>query len=80
MSKIADRYVSPGGRLLGYGREGVVDDLVCAANFLVWAQEDKAIYGGETAADAFKAVCRLLDVDSVRLRNIALGRAAQKEG
>lgn len=80
VSKIANRYVSPGGRLPGYGRKEFTDDLICAANFLAWAQEDNAFYGGETAADAFKAVCRLLDMNSVRLRNIVLGRAAQKEG
>ncbi|RWR30492.1 hypothetical protein D2T29_12540 [Sinirhodobacter populi] len=79
MGSVADKYVSPGGRLPGYGSADFTDDLLCATNFLAWAEQDDAIYGGENAQDAFKAVCRMLDMDMVRLRNIALGRAAKKQ-
>ncbi|MDB6177912.1 hypothetical protein PAF17_10410 [Paracoccus sp. Z330] len=72
-SRIADRYISKGGRLPGYDRSAFVDDLITAATFLAWAEDDRAFYAGHTAAEAFKAMCRMLDMDLVQLRKIAMG-------
>lgn len=71
----ADGYISKGGRTADYGRDAFVDDLLTASNFLCWAEYDGAFYAGHTAQEAFKAMCRMLDVDSVRLRKIAMGEA-----
>ena len=72
MSK-ADRYISKGGRTLGYGRDEFAADLHTAATFMCWAQDDGAYYAGHTAQEAFKSMCRMLDIDSVKLRKIAMG-------
>ena len=72
MSK-ADRYISKGGRTLGYGRDEFAADLHTAVTFMCWAQDDGAYYAGHTAQEAFKAMCRMLDMDSVKLRKIAMG-------
>lgn len=72
-SKIADRYISKGGRLPGYDRSAFLEDLFTASSFLAWAEDDRAFYAGHTAAEAFKAMCRMLDIDSVELRKIAKG-------
>lgn len=73
MTDIPDRYISKGGRLPGYDRTAFVDDLNTVATFLVWAEDDRAFYAGHKASDAFKAMCRLMDFDSVQLRKIAKG-------
>ena len=72
MSK-ADRYISKGGRTLGYGRDEFAADLHTAVTFMCWAQDDGAYYAGHTAQEAFKSMCRMLDIDSVKLRKIAMG-------
>ena len=77
MSKTADKYISQGGRTDGYSRSDYVDDLATLSCFLAWAEEDGAFYGMTEARDAFKAACRLLDVDSVKLRNVAKGGPPQ---
>lgn len=69
----ADSYISKGGRTARYDRAAFTDDLVTLSVFLAWAEEDGAIYGGTEAKDAFQAACRMLDVDPVELRKIALG-------
>ena len=77
MSK-ADRYISKGGRTLGYGRDEFAADLHTAVTFMCWAQDDGAYYAGHTAQEAFKAMCRMLDIDSVALRKIAMDRATRR--
>ena len=76
MSATADKYISQGGRTDGYSRTDYVDDLATLSSFLAWAEEDGAFYGMTDAKDAFKAACRLLDVDSVKLRKAAKGGEA----
>ncbi|WP_323008976.1 hypothetical protein [Paracoccus sp. (in: a-proteobacteria)] len=78
MSK-ADRYISKGGRTADYGKSAFTADLIVASSFLAWAEYDGAYYGGESAKDAFKAMCRMLDMDSVRLRKAVMG-AQDREG
>lgn len=70
---IADRYISEGGRTATYGRDEFVDDLMTASSFLCWAETEGAYYAGHTAQQAFKAMCRMLDMDSVKLRKITMG-------
>lgn len=69
----ADTYISKGGRTAAYDRSAFAEDLLALSLFLVWAEEDGAYYGGTDAKDAFQAACRMLDVDPVGLRKIALG-------
>lgn len=71
--EIASRYISPGGRLDSYGKREAADDLMVAAGFLVWAEADGAEFGGHSAAEAFRAMCRMLDLDAIRLRKIMKG-------
>ena len=73
MGDTADKYISQGGRTAEYSRSDYVDDLIKLSSFLVWAEEDGAFYAMTEARDAFKAACRLLDVDSVKLRKAAKG-------
>lgn len=73
MVQVADQYISPSGRTPVYDRKAFTDDLITASCFLAWAEEEGAYFGGETAADAFRAVCRLLDLDPIKLRKIAKG-------
>ena len=73
MGDIASRYISEGGRTADYGHDEFVSDLMTASNFLCWAEHDRAFYAGHTAQEAFKAMCRMLDMDSVKLRKIAMG-------
>lgn len=75
MNDVSSRYISKGGRTPSYDRSAFTDDLIIAANFLVWAEHDGAYFGGETAKDAFKSMCRMLDIDSVALRKIVSGQA-----
>lgn len=69
----ADQYISPGGRGRDYGQPQFTDDLICAASFLVWAEEDRAFFGGERARDAYQAMMRMLDMDPIKLRKIIRG-------
>lgn len=73
MSDIADKFISRGGRTAEYSRTDYVADMVTAASFLAWAEDDGAMFGGETAKDAFMAFCRLLDVPAVKLRKTVTG-------
>ena len=73
MTEVADRYISPGGRLPGYGRAEYVEDLMTLSTFLAWAEEDGAFYAGHPASDAFQAMARLLDIDGVGLRKAVMG-------
>lgn len=73
MGDVASKYITPSSRNGGYDRAAFTEDLVDAARFLAWAEDDGAIFGCVTAGDAFKAVCRMLDVDPIKLRKIVLG-------
>lgn len=70
---IADQFISRSGRTPAYDRDAYVSDMVDLAAFLAWAEEDGAYYAGVVAKDAFRAMCRLLDVDVIALRKTALG-------
>lgn len=70
---IADQHISRGGRTAAYDKEAATDDLLDLANFLVWAESDGAYFGGVDAGQAYRAACRLLDVDVIALRKVALG-------
>lgn len=72
LTDIADRYISRGGRTAGYGRSTWTADLMTLSGLLVWAEDDEASFGGHTANEAYRALCRLLDLDSIRLRKIML--------
>ena len=68
---IADRYVSRGGVPHGkpYDSAG---DLLVVGSFLAW-REPNEMSGGYRADDAWAALCRLLDVNPVELRNAIRG-------
>lgn len=67
-NKIADKYISESGRTRNYGPSSKIDDLICAASFLVWAEDQ--YFGGEKGSDAFRAMCRLVDVNPRKLRKV----------
>lgn len=71
--EVADRYISPGGRTAAYDRSAFTDDLMTLSGFLAWAEDDGADFGGVRAKDAYSAMCRLLDVDAIKLRKIMTG-------
>lgn len=71
--RIADKYIKPSGRTAEYGRDQFTDDLITATNFLAWAENDGAYYAGVDAGDALRAMCRMLDMDPIKLRKIAMG-------
>lgn len=73
MVDTASRYITPSGRTANYDRAAYVDDMVTFASFMAWAEHEGEYFGGATAGDAFKAACRMLDVDPIKLRKIALG-------
>lgn len=73
MTAVADQLISKSGRLASYGKAEFTADLVVVSSFLAWAEQDGEIFGGETAEEAFRSMCRLLDIDPIRLRKIALG-------
>ena len=70
-ARIADKYISEGGRTAAYGKAEFCNDLMVAAEFLIWAEED--FYAGHTGKDAYCAMMRLLDMDPIKLRKIIKG-------
>lgn len=68
MTKVADRYISKSGRTAGYGKSDFTDDLITASSFLVWAENE--YFGGHTGKEAFQAMMRMLDMDTMALRKI----------
>lgn len=66
----ADKYISESGRTAAYDRDAYVDDVVTAVSFLAWAEHDGAMYAGVEAKEAFRAVCRLLDINPRGLRKV----------
>ena len=73
MSDVADRYISRSGRTADYGKAEFTDDLITAASFLVWAEDQH--FGGHTGREAFQAMMRMLDMDTRALRKIVKGEA-----
>lgn len=70
-ASIASKYISEGGRTAAYGKDQFCADLMVAAHFLVWAEDD--YYGGHTGKDAYAAMMRMLDMDPIKLRKIIKG-------
>lgn len=70
---IADQHITRGGRTAAYDRAAATDDLLDLMSFLVWAESDAACFGMVDAGKAYRAACRLLDVDVIELRKIVLG-------
>lgn len=73
MGDVASRYISKGGRTASYGKKEWTEDLMCTAEFLVWAEDE--FFAGYTGAEAFIAFCRLVDIDPIKLRKIMKGEA-----
>lgn len=73
-----DAYISPGGRTPGYGKDEYVDDLIALSSFIAW-QDDNALFGGHTGKEAWQAMCRLLDVHPVKLRQSMKGAATPSD-
>ena len=71
MTQVADRYISKSGRTADYGKSDFTDDLITAASFLVWAEDQ--YFGGHTGREAFQAMMRMLDMDTRALRKIVKG-------
>ena len=71
MTGVADRYISKSGRTADYGKSEFTDDLITAASFLVWAEDQR--FGGHTGREAFQAMMRMLDMDTRALRKIVKG-------
>lgn len=67
--RIADKFISPGGRLPEYSHEDLINDMLEIGLFLAWAEHDHAQFGGVVAKDALIAFCRIADVSAVGLRN-----------
>ena len=74
IKKKADRYIERGGYLPGERRERFPADLLVVASFLAYC-DPKEIMGGETAGDAFLALCRILNFDPVELRKVVKGES-----
>lgn len=72
--RVADRYIERGGYLPGEREQQWPDDLLCVASFIAW-HDDNALWGGYRADDAFRSLCRLLNLSSVELRNIIRGES-----
>lgn len=66
---LADAYISVGGRLPRYNLSDVSRDLVAVSSFILHHQDDDMI-GGITAADAYEALCRLIDIPAAKVRSI----------
>lgn len=73
MTSVADKYISKSGRTASYDRSAHTYDLIDAASFLCWAEEDGALYAGVEAKTALRAMCRMLDIDPRGLRKAIMG-------
>lgn len=66
---IADKYISRGGGAPVHDRDEFVRDLVTLGNFVLWHDKNDMramVY----PRDAFAAMCRLLNVEQHRIRQI----------
>ena len=75
---IVDKYITASGRTPDYGRDQFTDDLFAAGNFLAWAEESGAMFGGVDAKDAMRAMCRMLDIDPRGLRKAIMDPFGEK--
>jgi len=66
---IADRYISRGGGSPNPTATDVATDIVDLASFLLW-HEASDLHGGVRASDAFLSMCRLLNVEAHKIRQI----------
>jgi hypothetical protein len=66
---IADRYISRGGGEVIPSVEQYSIDLCQLANFILW-HEDRDMHGCVRRDEAFAAMCRLLNVEQHRIRDI----------
>ncbi len=71
MTQVADRYISKSGRTAEYGKDQFTDDLICAASFLVWAEDE--YFAGHTGKEAYQAMMRMLNIDPRAIRKIVKG-------
>lgn len=66
---IADKYISRGGGAPDGDKEEFVRDLITLGNFILWHDKDD-MHAMVYPADAFAAMCRLLNVEQHRIRDI----------
>lgn len=69
---IADRYIERGGYLPGERGKEFSADLLCVASFIAW-HDDRHLSGGYRAEDAFRSLCRILNLSSVEMRKVIRG-------
>lgn len=71
MTQTADKYISKSGRLAGYDEKAIKDDIFQVSLFLAWAEDET--FAGVEGKDAFRAFCRIHDIDTRELRRILKG-------
>lgn len=71
MTKTADKYISKSGRTADYNEQSMKDDIFQLSLFLVWAEDE--YFAGVEGKDAFRAFCRIHDIDTRELRKIIKG-------
>lgn len=65
----ADKYISRGGGHPVFDRDEFVRDLITLGNFILY-HDRRDWYGGVLRDDAFAAMCRLVNLEQHRLREI----------
>lgn len=65
----ADRYISRGGGHPTFDRDEFVRDLITLGSFVLY-HDRRALHGGVMRDDAFGAMCRLVNLERHRLREI----------
>ncbi len=48
-----------------------IANIAAVGAFLVWAEKDKAMYGGHTATEAVEAYARLLNIPADKVRKLS---------
>lgn len=66
---VADKYISRGGGSPTWDKEEYVRDLVTLGNFILW-HDKRDMHAMVYPPDAFAAMCRLLNVEQYRIREI----------
>jgi hypothetical protein len=66
---IADKYISRGGGAPTPDKDEYVRDLVTLGNFILW-HDERDMHAMVYPKDAFAAMCRLLNVEQHRIREI----------
>ncbi len=70
--RTANKYVEPGGYVHGERPKRAAGDLLAVLKFIAW-HDDNDLWGGERAGEAFKALCRLIELAPVEMRKIVRG-------